>query len=156
MQIQDFYSDSMQLDLRPLFSSFNFRFEVPLFQGFDYKKKSKKWRFLSVKKGKRWCFPKASSFTLSLYVLINKYAFRKHHLLLCFQWHFKKCHYWIILTMTLVKSVIFELFLHWIFWTKLPTLTLIWAWSLINFINDACTSVIFANFLLKIVFISYY
>ena len=34
MQIQDFYNNS---DLRPLFSNFNPKFEVPLFQGFQTK-----------------------------------------------------------------------------------------------------------------------
>ena len=53
MQTQDFYSDLAQLDLHSLFSNFNFKLEVPLFQGFDYKKKKQTMTFLSVKKGKR-------------------------------------------------------------------------------------------------------
>ena len=37
MQTQDFYSDSAQPNLRPLFSSFNPKLEVPLIQGFQSK-----------------------------------------------------------------------------------------------------------------------
>ena len=37
MQIQDFYSGSAQSGLRSLSSSFNPKFEVPLFQGFQTK-----------------------------------------------------------------------------------------------------------------------
>ena len=37
MQIQDFYSGLVQPDLHPLSSSFNPKFEVPLFQGFQTK-----------------------------------------------------------------------------------------------------------------------
>ena len=45
MQTQDFYSDLAQLDLHSLFSNFNFKLEVPLFQGFDYKKKKQTMTF---------------------------------------------------------------------------------------------------------------
>ena len=40
MQIQDFYSGSAQPGLHPLFSSFNPKLEVSLFQGFQTKPSS--------------------------------------------------------------------------------------------------------------------
>ena len=109
--------------------------------------------FTHVKKGKRWCFSKASSSPLSLYVLAYIDVFRK-------------CHIWLMLSMTLkkmsslnnvnndtLKKRHFLTFSSEMIFTKLAILTLIGASSLIYFINDTFRSVIFEHFILKIYFI---
>ena len=57
-----------------------FALHLSSFYNTHYKKNEIQWRFLRVKKCRRWRFSKALSSGLSLYVLTNNDAFRKRHL----------------------------------------------------------------------------
>ena len=75
MWYYDVYLENIICHLHSLINSDEFYREY-----IHYKKNGKQLRFLSVKKGNRWRFSKASSSPLSLYVLGNNDTFRKRHL----------------------------------------------------------------------------
>ena len=135
-----------------------------------YKKNEIQWRFLRVKKCKRWRFSKPSSSGPSLYVLTNNDAFRKHHLwwipLMTFKkvsylnninndpcktrhlWTFSREFFFIkLIILTLYKSVIINIFYQWHFqkWH-------LWFMLTMTLNRNA----IFEHFLLKIIFVFCY